>query len=81
MCQISTFPRLGDHVDDIKSTRLLRFRLKLRENVRTIRNESKRENQVGEFLKSNSYTDAEPTEFEWIFFQDLCHWRGRIVFM
>ena len=41
MDEIYNFSRSSDHVDESKSTRLLRFRVKLGENVRSFRGESK----------------------------------------
>ena len=43
MDEIFTFSRSGDYVDESKSTCLLRFRLMLKENVRSFRSESKME--------------------------------------
>ena len=73
MDEIYTYARSSDHVDESKSTRLLRFRLMFGETVRSFRSESKMGNQAQEFQQSNSYrellgTDGEPIDFEWNIF-------------
>ena len=77
MDETYAYARSSNQVDESKSTRLLRFRLMLGKNARTLGSEPQMENQYEDFRQSDSYSffffgiDGEPIEFEWNIFPGL----------
>ena len=68
--EIYTYARSSDHMDESKSTRLLRFRLVLEEDARAFRSQSKMKKKLEEYRQSQSNRvlfgiDGESIEFEW----------------
>ena len=80
MDEIYTYLRPSDHVDKIKSTCLLRFRLKFEKNVRSFRSESKMgKSKLKNFdspILTKNYLELMENRLSssGIFSQDLLHW-------
>ena len=78
MDEIYTFSRSSDHVDEWKSTFLLRFRLMLGEDVRAFRSKSK--------MEKSSKRISTVQFLQWltrsgIFAQDFRHWRNFLLYI